>query len=231
MSVLKKARRIRSRLLINAIFQIIAAAGLAAAALSVRSAPMILLITFALAVGVGYLAKRTLDRRAKYGPQDKAERVLLGLCPELEAHGFGIARRGRLPEGCRDFLVVYTEAGDLAFVIGLAGMWPTRASVEGPQGVATELTSYGIPHVPVVLAAFMDGLLEQEVFGVLAVTPQRLIGALEDVVEEFHAARNASLKAPPIPYSQIQHKQADPDFENAFGEGTQQTYREEAETW
>ena len=98
MSVLKKARRIRSRLLINAIFQIIAAAGLAAAALSVRSAPMILLITFALAVGVGLLAKRTLDRRAKYGPQDKAERVLLGLCPELEAHGFGIARRGRLPE-------------------------------------------------------------------------------------------------------------------------------------
>ncbi len=189
MTVLKKGTRIRRHLLTKAVLQLIAAAGLAMCALGVRSEVPVLVVCLAIAVYLARAGQKTLEQRRKFEPQAKAEKVLLNLVPELEDRGFTFARWNRLPTDCRDYLVTYPKGGGIAFVIGLAGMWPSRGSVEGPQRVSTELSSYGTPHVPVVLAAFMDGALEQDVYGVLAVTPQRLGGALEDVVIEFDKAR------------------------------------------
>ena len=193
MQVLKKGARIRRHLLGKAIVQFFAAAGLAISALGVRSEPMILVLCLGLAVWLGRMGLKSLEQRQKFALQAKAEAVLYGLVPELEDHGFKFARTHRLPADCRDYLVVFTNSGELAFVIGLAGMWPGRASLEGPQRVATELTSFGTPHVPVILAAFMDGCLEDSPYGVLSVTPQRLASALEDVEAEFRASREQAL--------------------------------------
>lgn len=227
MSVLKRAARVRVRRLITGIVQALGAIGLILAALSVRTDPLTLIVTMAAGVFLAVLAKRSFDTRAKYGPQAKAEKILRDLVPDLQYRGFRVARRLRLPEGCRDYLVVFNKEGDLAFVIGLSGGWPSRSVLEGPQNIATELSSYGVPHVPVILAAFLDGDMEQDVLGVLAVTPLRLAGALEEVEEVFYAARD-NAKAPPVPLSQLQHKAVDPDFEHAFDHGTD--YRE-VETW
>lgn len=198
--------------------QLFGGIGLVLAALSVRTDALTLVVTLSGGVLLLVLAKRSLDTRAKYGPQARAEKVLRDLVPDLEDRGFRIARRLRLPEGCRDYLVVFNENGDLAFVIGLSGGWPGRSTLEGPQNVATELSSYGVPHVPVILAAFMDGDLEQDVLGVLAVTPLRLANALEEVQDVFYEARDAALKPPPVPLSQLQHQAVDPDFAKAFGD-------------
>lgn len=199
MTVLKKGARIRRHLLIKAVLQLIAAAGLAICALGVRSEVLVLIVCLGISVYLGRAGQKTLQVRRKFEAQAKAEKVLLNLVPELEDRGFTFARWNRLPSDCRDYLVAYPSGGEIAFVIGLAGMWPSRGSVEGPQRVSTELSSYGTPHVPVVLAAFMDGALEQDVYGVLAVTPQRLGGALEDVVIEFDKAR----AQPPQPVGSI----------------------------
>lgn len=231
MNVLKRASRIRTNRLLVGSVQIMASTGLVLAALSVRSDPLTLIVTLAVAAFLGVLAKRTFETRAKFGPQAKAEKVLRELVPELETRGFRPARRLRLPDGCRDYLVLFNEEGDLAFVIGLSGGWPGRGNLEGPQNVATELSSYGIPHVPVVLAAFLDGDLEQDVLGVLSVTPLRLANALSDVQEEFYTARDAALKRPPVPLSQLQHKAVDPEFEHAFGDNQRDTDYQEAEAW
>ena len=193
MNVLKKGARIRRNLLAKATVQFIAAAGLTISGLGVRTEPMVLVLCLAIAAGLGYAGLRTLDHRRKFEAQAKAEAVLRDLVPELEERGFKIARYMRLPADCRDYLVVFTPSTELAFVIGLAGMWPGRASLEGPQRVATELSAYGTPHVPVILAAFMDGYLEDYPFGVLAVTPQRLAPALEDVEAQFLASRDETL--------------------------------------
>ena len=227
MSVLKRASRIRLKKLAVGVVQALGALGLILAALSIRSDPLTLIVTMAAGVLLGVLAKRSFDTRAKFGPQAKAEKVLRQLVPDLEYRGFQVARRLRLPPGCRDYLVLFNKEGDLAFVIGLSGGWPGRSVLEGPQNVATELSSYGVPHVPVILAAFLDGDMEQDALGVLAVTPLRLANALEDVEEAFYAARDTA-KAPPIPLSQIQHKEVDPNFDRAFDYDTD--YRE-VETW
>ncbi|MBN8867309.1 MAG: hypothetical protein J0H98_07130 [Solirubrobacterales bacterium] len=194
MNVLKKADRIRLHLLGKATFQFVAAAACFISALGVRNEVLILILVFAIAVWCAWAGRQTLIQRSQFKLQAEAERVLRGLLPELEGRGFKIARQHRLPPECRNYLVVFTPSEELAFVIGLAGTWPGRASLEGPQQVATELSSYGTPHVPVILAAFMEGAIEDYPYGVLAVSPQRLPGALEDVDEAFHRNREQTLK-------------------------------------
>lgn len=188
MSVLRKARRIRTSILFRGLLQAAASTGLVAAALIGREEPLLLLVFSSAGAYVGYTAYRSFQLRAQFGAQAKAEAVLRNLIPDLKDAGFTFARQHRLPADCRDYLVAYPRSGKLAFVIGLSGAWPGRGSLEGPQRVATDLTAYGRPHVPVILAAFLGGSYEMDSYGVLAVTPERLVGALDDVELEFERA-------------------------------------------
>ena len=194
MNVLKKGARLRLRLLTKASLQFVASAGFMISALGVKGEILILILVFALSIGFAWAGRQTLILRSQFKMQAEAEAVLRGLVPELEEAGFKFARQHRLPPECRNYLVVFTPSEELAFVIGLAGTWPKRASLEGPQQVATDLTSYGKPHVPVILAAFMDGAIEDYPYGVLTVSPQRLASALEEVDEEFQRNRRQSLQ-------------------------------------
>ena len=196
MTVFTRARGVRFRLLCRAAVQFMAATGLALASLSVNSADgaLSLLVCLALAGICFYFGVRTVKERSSFKPQAAAEKVLRQLMPDFEDKGWLVARQRNLPAECRGYMVIFPPSGELGFVIGLSGDWPDRGSLEDPQRVASELSAYGRPHVPVCLAAFVTGYGDDYPFGVLSTTPTRLLDALEETEQSFVDERAAALE-------------------------------------
>lgn len=196
MNVLTRARGLRLRLFLEAGLQLLIAIGLTIASLSVSSSDgaLSLIVCLALAGAFGYLGFRSIRLRMSFRAQAAAEKVLRDLIPGFEEQGWVTARQRKLPANCRGYAVLYPPSGDLGFVIGLSGDWPDRGSLEDPQRVASELSSYGRPHVPVCLAAFVDGYGDSYPFGVLASSPSRLLDALVETEESYIAERAAALE-------------------------------------
>lgn len=191
MTVLTKARGVRFRLLCKAAVQLMATAGLALAAFSVGAGDgaMSLFVCLAISLVCGYFAVKTLRLRASFAAQAKAESILRSLIPDFTEKGWVLAKQRNLPPDSRGYTVIFQPSGEVAFVIGLSGGWPDRGYLEDPQRVASELTSYGTAHVPVVLAAFITDYADAYPSGVLAATPSRLLDSLEETVEAFFRER------------------------------------------
>lgn len=196
MNVLTRARGVRFRLMLKAGLQCMLAAGLAIAALSVSSSDGALSLIFCLALAglFGFLSVKTLRLRASFKPQAAAEHVLRDLVPRFTEKGWVVARQRKLPAECRGYLVMYPPTGELGFVVGLSGDWPDRGFLEDPQRVATELSEYGRPHVPVCLAAFVTGYGDCYPSSVLSASPDRLLDALEETEQSFVEERAAALE-------------------------------------
>lgn len=196
MKVLTRARNVRFRLLLKASLQLMIAIGLAIASLSVSSGDgaVSLIVCLALAGLFGYFGIKTIRLRASFKPQAAAERVLRELVPDLLAKDWVVARQRKLPAECRGYLVMYPPSGEVGFVVGLSGDWPDRGFLEDPQRVATELSAYGRPHVPVCLAAFVTGYGDCYPSSVLSASPARLLDALEETEQSFVEERAAALE-------------------------------------
>lgn len=134
------------------------------------------------------------SKNALHSSPRRPPRVLRNLIPDFEDKGWLVARQRNLPAECRGYVVIFPPSGELGFVIGLSGDWPDRGSLEDPQRVASELSAYGRPHVPVCLAAFVTGYSDDYPFGVLTATPTRLLDALVDTEQSFVDERAAALE-------------------------------------
>lgn len=185
---LTRGRRARRHLLIKAGYQMIASFGfvvLAAVSGSNGGGSIGVLISFLLASLMFCLGYRTLRTRATYKPQARGEKILRQPIAALMADKWHVIPSRYLPPDCRDYLVIYPPSDEIAFVIGLTGEWPDRKRLEEPQRIASELSGYGVEHVPVSFAAFVEGDRISYELGVVTATPASLIRALKEVEQSY----------------------------------------------
>lgn len=187
MNPLRSAHKVRVQLAIRSALQLSIAFGLFVAAMAsgAHSGILGLIVCLFGAAAFVFYGIRNFREYQRLGAHSKAQKVLRREIGTLRKAGWVQARQRKLPPSCRGAVVMFTEEGDLAFVIGLSGYWPVRESLAEPQKVASTLERFGVPHIPVCLAAFVTGAEESFNYGVLAVSPSRFHTALGEAVESF----------------------------------------------